>query len=428
MSRIKKMLKSLDTWLIVLSLIVFLLKLAIISEPWPKLEPKDCRDPPFPTECAFIFDEAHYVPAARKMMEGMAVNNEHPPLSKVLIILGILIFGDNPVGWRIFMVLSGAISVYLVGKLSYLLLGNQNLAFISATLFAFDITSFNLSSMAILDPPALALSMFSAILFLKKRYVYSGVFMGLALLSKISSIFILLALLFFQLIREAYLKPKLIDALRNFMVVLEKSLIISVLVLVAGLAVYDYAYNVFSTPFGHIDYILNYHTILTFKEGDTVHMPLSWTNPFLQYPRESYYVVTVTENGKTYHPVAYYSMQTPLWWMTWLIVAFMLYLSYINLENRVFPEIEIFTLSWISFTYFIYFPLAYLMHRWVYPFYFYQTVPIIAVGITYILSEDKFSKLILYVLTALQIAWFIVWFPVKPQWLIDLLLLLNLPA
>ncbi|MEM0275500.1 MAG: hypothetical protein QXE67_04570, partial [Nitrososphaerota archaeon] len=97
-------------------------------------------------------------------------------------------------------------------------------------------------------------------------------------------------------------------------------------------------------------------------------------------------------------------------------------------ENRVFPEIEIFTLSWISFTYFIYFPLAYLMHRWVYPFYFYQTVPIIAVGITYILSEDKFSKLILYVLTALQIAWFIVWFPVKPQWLIDLLLLLNLPA
>lgn len=425
---LRKHLGELDTQLIILSTVILALKLSAIGEPWPKLQPSQCINPPLSTDCALIFDEAHYVPAARKMLMGMAVNNEHPPLSKGLIMLGMLLFGDTPIGWRIFMALSGAVSVYLLGKLAKIVLKNDLLSLCSAILFACDVTSFNLSSMAILDAPAMMFSLLSAVLFLKNRHFYSGIAMGFALLSKVSSLFILLALLSYYFLKMSYFKESFMDAVRETLKVAEKVVIVSTVILLVGLAFYDYSFKAYSTPFEHLDYILNYHSILTFREGDTVHMPITWANPIMPYPREAYFVVTVTVDGKEYHPVAYYGMQTPLWWMTWLVFAFSAYSSYNLLKRKTFPENDILILSWISLTYLIYFPLAYIFHRWVYPFYFYSTVPIIAVGLSYTLGEDRFSKAILFFMTFMQIGWFTIFFPVKPQWLIDFLLAAGLPA
>ncbi len=55
-----------------------------------------------------VFDEVHYVPAARTLLglEG-PVNIEHPLLGKALIALGMMIFGDNPLGWRALSTLAG---------------------------------------------------------------------------------------------------------------------------------------------------------------------------------------------------------------------------------------------------------------------------------------------------------------------------------
>jgi len=425
---LRRRLSKLDVQLAILSIIILVLKLLIINEPWPKLPPSNCTNPPLSTDCALIFDEAHYVPAARKMLMGMAVNNEHPPLSKALIILGILLFGDNPIGWRVFIALSGAITVYLLGKLAHIVLKNNVLALCSAILFACDVTSFNISSMAILDAPAMMFSLLSAIFFLKRRYFYSGVAIGFALLCKISSFFIFAALLLYYFLKTSYSQKRFINSIKEMLKIVEKTLIISLLVLLAGLAIYDYSLNAYSTPFEHLDYILNYHSTLTFKEGDVVHMPITWANPIMPFSRESYFVVKVTIDGKEYHPIAYYGMQTPLWWTTWFIFAFSIYSSILILRSKAFPDTEMLILSWISLTYLVFFPIAYILHRWVYPFYFYSTVPIIAIGLPYILGEDKFSKIILFSMTAVQVAWFIVWFPVKPQWLIDFLLKVGLPA
>ena len=52
----------------------------------------------------FIFDEVHYVPAARQMLEPVMpspmLNPMHPPLAKQIIALSIHVLGDNPLGWR----------------------------------------------------------------------------------------------------------------------------------------------------------------------------------------------------------------------------------------------------------------------------------------------------------------------------------------
>ena len=63
------------------------------------------------------FDEVHYLPAARSLLEGGRwMNAEHPPLGKILLALGIAIFGDAPLGWRIVPALSAAIALFALSR------------------------------------------------------------------------------------------------------------------------------------------------------------------------------------------------------------------------------------------------------------------------------------------------------------------------
>ncbi|MEL6877936.1 MAG: phospholipid carrier-dependent glycosyltransferase [Pseudomonadota bacterium] len=59
------------------------------------------------------FDEVHYLPAARAMLEGGTyLNREHPLLGKQLIALGITLFGDHPMGWRAMSLIAGALALF----------------------------------------------------------------------------------------------------------------------------------------------------------------------------------------------------------------------------------------------------------------------------------------------------------------------------
>lgn len=60
-----------------------------------------------------MFDEVHYLPAARNLIAlSDAVNMEHPPLGKELIAAGILLLGDGPLGWRIMSLLFGTVALF----------------------------------------------------------------------------------------------------------------------------------------------------------------------------------------------------------------------------------------------------------------------------------------------------------------------------
>ena len=59
------------------------------------------------------FDEVHYLPAARSLLEGgLFLNPEHPMLGKQLIAFGIAIFGDNPIGWRAMPLIAGTLALF----------------------------------------------------------------------------------------------------------------------------------------------------------------------------------------------------------------------------------------------------------------------------------------------------------------------------
>src|SRR5262245_7212615 len=88
----------------------------------------------------FVFDEVHYVPAARRrlwpVMPQPMLNPMHPPLAKQIIALSIRAFGDNPLGWRYPGALFGALALVAIYLCAIALFASQELA-IAACLIAF---------------------------------------------------------------------------------------------------------------------------------------------------------------------------------------------------------------------------------------------------------------------------------------------------
>jgi Gpi18-like mannosyltransferase len=66
-----------------------------------------------------VFDEVHFVAQARHYLHGESFLDPHPPLAKLVIAAGILIFGDHPWSWRVGNATLGTAIVgitYLLGR------------------------------------------------------------------------------------------------------------------------------------------------------------------------------------------------------------------------------------------------------------------------------------------------------------------------
>ena len=99
-----------------------------------------------------FFDEVHYLPAARGLFAlEVATNLEHPPLGKQLIALGMMLFGDGPLGWRIMPLAFGTLA--LVSAMRAMWFASQSRA-VSVLTGVFLVTGFPLlvhSRIAMLD-------------------------------------------------------------------------------------------------------------------------------------------------------------------------------------------------------------------------------------------------------------------------------------
>ena len=107
----------------------------------------------------FSWDESYYVPAAREYLDGTFTSNfEHPPLAKWAIAAGIELLGDDPVGWRLAVLVGGVLTVPLTWLLVRRLLHSVWWATLAAVLVATDGLLIVQSRTAVLDgllPPLL---------------------------------------------------------------------------------------------------------------------------------------------------------------------------------------------------------------------------------------------------------------------------------
>ena len=99
-----------------------------------------------------FFDEVHYVPAARVLLDlSHVTNQEHPLLGKAIIAAGISLFGDNPMGWRIFPLLAGAIALFAFMRALWFAQGTRFAALAGGVLLASGFLLFIHAQIAMLD-------------------------------------------------------------------------------------------------------------------------------------------------------------------------------------------------------------------------------------------------------------------------------------
>jgi dolichyl-phosphate-mannose-protein mannosyltransferase len=149
----------------------------------------------------FYFDEVHYVPAARQMLEPVMpspmLNPMHPPLAKQMIALSIRVFGDSPLGWRYPATLFGALAVVAVYFCGLALFTAQGPAVTAALIAFFNQMLFVQSRIAMLDIFALAFGLFGIAAFVRgyqqarphRWFVLSGLAFGLSAACKWSGLF-----------------------------------------------------------------------------------------------------------------------------------------------------------------------------------------------------------------------------------------------
>lgn len=98
------------------------------------------------------FDELYHGRTALEHIENLPVYEwTHPPLGKLIIAVGILIFGMNPFGWRIMGVIFGILMVPILYFMAKRLLKRPELALFSTFLFTFDFMHFTQTRIATVD-------------------------------------------------------------------------------------------------------------------------------------------------------------------------------------------------------------------------------------------------------------------------------------
>lgn len=98
------------------------------------------------------FDEIYHARTAYEHIHNMSVYEwTHPPLGKLIIALGILLFGMNPFGWRVMGALFGIAMVPIVYVLAKRFTKRTDCALVAAALWAFDGMHFAQTRIATID-------------------------------------------------------------------------------------------------------------------------------------------------------------------------------------------------------------------------------------------------------------------------------------
>ncbi|HWQ06141.1 MAG TPA: glycosyltransferase family 39 protein, partial [Feifaniaceae bacterium] len=98
------------------------------------------------------FDELYHGRTAYENLHNLTpYENSHPPLGKLLIMLGVWVFGMVPFGWRVVGALFGIGMLPVLYAFGKRLFKNSNYALVLTTLFAFDFMHFTQTRIATID-------------------------------------------------------------------------------------------------------------------------------------------------------------------------------------------------------------------------------------------------------------------------------------
>ncbi|MFC1711166.1 glycosyltransferase family 39 protein [Patescibacteria group bacterium] len=310
---------------------------------------------------SYIFDEVYHGFTAQEMAkgnikawewwntppEGFAYEWTHPPLAKLIMAGGVLLFGKNnevsQYAFRFPAVLFGLGVIYLIFLLAREIFRNEKIGLLAAFLASFDGLSFVMSRIGMADIYFLFFLLLSIYLTLKEKYIFSGISLGLAIATKWTGIY-LYPVIGMLLIKKMNFNLKTIK--------LQLSLFFTnyflkwlLAFIIAPIVIYLLSYTLFFTS-GHTwiqfkelqQQMWWYHTNL---EATHSYQSAAWTWPFMWRP--VWFWVNYQDNliGNIYN------LGNPLlWWTGLFILPLAVYKTFTNFNKRKF------SLGFVIFCYF----------------------------------------------------------------------------
>ncbi len=291
------------------------------------------------TPKGLVFDELYYVDGARdylkygvELTDGKSEFVVHPPVGKWLIASGIRIFGDNEFGWRIAAVIAGTLTVYLTAKIAQRIFHENKWATLAAILMALDGLNLVMSRTALLDIFLTLFILLSVNAWLKGNYLAFAIYLGLAMGSKWSALYFIVAFLIIELI----LNKNLLRVLR-----VGATSVFIYLISWVGWFSSDNGWdrNSKSNPFASlINYhreMLNFHTGLTENHSYQAN-PWSWI--VMGRPTSFFYEAPKGCGAKSCAQEVL-AIGTPILW--WLGAIALLFLIGANLHNFAMRELDL---------------------------------------------------------------------------------------
>ncbi len=308
-----------------------------------------------------MFDEQHYVPDAQAIVAGHGeLRQEHPPLGQAMIASGIILFGDNAVGWRFFPVVFGGFGIVFFYLLCRRLGMGQWAALPATFLFTFEVLTFIQASIAMLDVFSVTFMLAAFWLYLRGNYTLSGAAICLSTLAKLTGALALLAIV-----------AHWIMAKRDRPIRFSFAMILPPLLFFALLPVLDYALTgQITNPLSRSIGMLTASSGVTFS--DTVHFsasrPWEWlrATEMIPYWWEPPYIATIS-----------YTVSA-------LIIPTMAYMGYLAKKGN---AVGLFAVAWFACTYLIWIPLSIITDRMSFVYYFYPTIGAVCLGLGWALSR-----------------------------------------
>jgi dolichyl-phosphate-mannose-protein mannosyltransferase len=307
-----------------------------------------------------MFDEQHYVPDAISIIDQHVDNRtEHPPLGKLLIAANLLIFNkdlSNPMGWRLFPVLFGTLSIFLFYLICRRLGLSRTTASLATFLLAFDNLTFVQASIAMLDVFMVTFILLSFWLYLRGDYALCGLAAALAALAKLPGFLVLGAIVLHWLF-----------ARRQRPVYFISGLVLSAAAFVALLTALNFVISFeWANPLDTIQMMLSRMTSLTFANAAHPAMSRPWE--WVGLPLVMAYWLTPHYEG---------AISFDLWALILPSLGYMVW----RIWRRRDLEAPVFVLAWFAATYLIWIPVVLVSDRVMYIYYFYPTVIAICVAV-----------------------------------------------
>lgn len=411
----------------------------------------------FPQD-GFIFDEAHYVPAALQTSQLQAANIEQMPLAKIVVALSMGLFGNYWFAWRFPIVVMGVISLYVFYKIALKFLTVKQALFATSFLL-FDIIYFVHSTIFVLDVPAILFGLMGVNFYLSKNYKLSALSLGVSCLMKISGFMFFMTIAIFHVatkLKKANLKKS--NLRKDSVIMLMAFMLVFAMAGGGGLWLYDLVYkptktssvytivqnnvivdqngvpittqtiisNVTSAiyianPFDHLMFSIGYFESLVpniqTQERD-LRPPLSWILPLPSinpFNSPVYFAINVNYGYVTKTTVEWVSQNSlPIAYMLIPILILVL-INLLKSKERTKEHFAILYISWVASTYV---PWLYIgtVQRVTFNYYFIFTIPMLCLGIPYFWSRlplaEKYKNWGMFVHLMLTVVFFFYFFPI----------------